>query len=161
MTTSATARTRAHNSDARHKWKITGARLVPFDTEWGVAYTFANGNSWSYRVGTREAAAHELMQTGTLIDPPHANLAPLDARIHLALTRVLEDLAASEISVVIANFGGRGFDVRLGNSAHGIVARKRFANHALDRAPTWLAAEARKHFPESTFARRYAIYPLS
>ena len=62
----------------------------------------------------------------------------------------MKRLYESEINCSIASFWDNGWDLRLGDEMNGFVA---FAEcKSLDEAADFLDLEARKHFPESTYA---------
>jgi hypothetical protein len=71
----------------------------------------------------------------------------------MALLEVMRALHASEIHSGMASQRCVDFRVWLGDERSGIRAVRQFAPDKFDEAATWLADEARKHFPESEFAR--------
>jgi hypothetical protein len=77
-----------------------------------------------------------------------------------SLLSVLCALYASEInvSICISSFWDEGWEVKVGDTVHGFVAEKTFANAELDQAAHWLAEQATLHYPESDFARRFTQF---
>ena len=67
------------------------------------------------------------------------------------LSKVLEQLIASEIAFQLDGFICGYLGVKLGDPANGFVAST--SVRAPDDAAAWLADAARQHFPESEFAR--------
>lgn len=66
------------------------------------------------------------------------------------LSKVLEQLVASEITFQLDGFTCGYLGVKLGDPANGFVAST--SVRAPDDAAAWLADAARRHFPESEFA---------
>jgi len=66
------------------------------------------------------------------------------------LSKVLEQLVASEIAFQLDGFICGYLGVKLGDPANGFVAST--SVRAPDDAAAWLVDAARRHFPESEFA---------
>jgi hypothetical protein len=140
-------------------WRIVGAHVVPYGTEWGVAYRCANGKSIAHHVGTHEQAEKALRPVGSSLPAPPA--AELKRSGEDRLSVVLRDLYASGIHTQIASAEAKGWIVRIGDREHGCVAERVFANDHLDRATDWLIREAIRAYPGSAFSQRYTGFAAS
>jgi hypothetical protein len=63
---------------------------------------------------------------------------------------VMRNLYASEINCSICSFWDNHWDVKIGDEMNGFVAEGNF--ESLDECATFLDQQARKHFPESSYA---------
>jgi hypothetical protein len=69
------------------------------------------------------------------------------------LIKVMQTLYASEINCGLQSMYDGGFDLWLGGQANGIKAQKNFRPEMLWAAGEWLDAVARKHYPDSRYAK--------
>lgn len=72
------------------------------------------------------------------------------------LVPVLQALYESEINASISCLWAGGWTVRVGGDENeGWRSTANFENEDLDQAAVWLAAEAKRLYPESRFAREH------
>lgn len=69
-----------------------------------------------------------------------------------ALAAVMQSLYNSEINCAVSCFWDGGWDVKLGDDMNGYQAEDNFDD--LAEAAKWLTAEAKRHYPESQFAKQ-------
>jgi len=67
---------------------------------------------------------------------------------------VLEDLYKSEINFILSTFWDAGYTIQLGDNINGIRAGSDMLN-TLDEVCAELVRMAKKHYPDSDFAKKY------
>ena len=75
----------------------------------------------------------------------------------MKLIEVMRKLYASEINCGIQMFYDGGVEVWLGDDRNGIHARGFLDIEDLDQAAQWLDEQARKHYPDSQYARKLNV----